>query len=75
MAKTIFSLKRNDVEAALEFWRERLLADAWTRDDARALLRLQDNPVDLLAAMDLAAAGDSHLQAALDRFAAREEGK
>lgn len=69
MAKTIFSLKRNDLEGALGFWRERVLAGTWTRDDARALLRLQDNPADLLAAMDLEAAGDAHLQAALDRFA------
>lgn len=53
----IFKLKRNDLEAALAYYRER--GDAITPEQMRALVTLQDDPTALLDEISkLTPAGD-----------------
>lgn len=43
----VFDLERNDVEMAVEFYRESVLDGTWDPDDGSILLQLQDNSDEL----------------------------
>lgn len=48
MPPSLWSVPRNDIDAARQFWRSR---GKLTADEARVLARLQDDPAELLAVM------------------------